>query len=106
MAENETLEMNESDLEELARLIREGFTSGRVSLGIPNFFKSSSSHFVSLILKIIVREALPISVAWTAPPVSFHISQLSTVPKQTLPFLTLNWVPESSTIAYMIIGFT
>ena len=33
----------------------------------------------------IVREALLTSVACTRPPVSFHISQLSTVPKASSP---------------------
>ena len=32
-----------------------------------------------------VREALLGSVTWVAPPVKFQISQLSTVPKASLP---------------------
>ena len=37
------------------------------------------------ISKTRVLEALLISIAWVFPPLSFHISQLSTVPKQSLP---------------------
>ena len=36
-------------------------------------------------LKSMVRLALVVSVAWTAPAVSVHRSQLSTVPKARLP---------------------
>ena len=36
-------------------------------------------------LNSIVREAFEASVTWTAPPVSFQSSQLSTVPKASSP---------------------
>ena len=50
--------------------------------------KSSSSHGSQAkvrMLKSMVRLALVTSVAWTAPPVSAHRSQLSTVPKARFP---------------------
>jgi hypothetical protein len=37
-------------------------------------------------LKTRVREALVASVAWDWPPVSFHSSQVSMVPKASSPF--------------------
>ena len=59
----------------------EGPTSGSVDIGTPNRSASSSSQASRPMSKSRVRQALVGSVAWTAPPVSRHSSQLSTVPK-------------------------
>ena len=46
---------------------------------------SSASHAPAAMLKSWVREALPKSVAWTAPPVRLNSSQESTVPAHNCP---------------------
>ena len=61
---------------------------------MPRLRSSSSSQSPARMSKSSVRDALLASVAWTAlapaspadaPPVSSHISQLSTVPKASSP---------------------
>ena len=47
--------------------------------------RSSSSQACSWMLNISVREALVASVACTRPPLSFHNSQQSMVPKASSP---------------------
>ena len=42
-----------------------------------------------------VRLALVTSVLWTAPPVSFHTSQASTVPKSSSPRSAFSLAPST-----------
>ena len=42
-----------------------------------------------------VREALVTSVTWAAPPVSFHTSQLSTVPNRISPRRAFSRAPST-----------
>ena len=43
----------------------------------------------------IVRQAFETSVTWTSPPVSFQMSQLSTVPKASSPFSARSRTPST-----------
>ena len=56
-------------------------------IGTPGASISSSHATVRRLSRQSVREALVESVTWTRPPVSFHTSQLSTVPKAQLAAL-------------------
>ena len=56
---------------------------------------SSSLHALRRMSNSIVREALLTSVACTAPPVSFHSSQLSTVPKANSPRSAASRAPST-----------
>ena len=63
--------------------------------GIFNSRSSSSSHLPSTMLKSIVREALVQSVTCLRPLVRFQISQLSTVPKASLPASACSRAPAT-----------
>ena len=60
----------------------EGRTWGSMALGMSREERRVSSQSRAWMSKSMVREALVTSVAWTAPPVSFHSSQASTVPNR------------------------
>src|SRR2546427_9705599 len=60
-------------------------TCGSTERGTPNSFSSSSSQSPVRRLNSIVRDALLGSVTCTRPPVRFHTSHESTVPKASLP---------------------
>ena len=60
--------------------------SGNTDAGTSNSFSSSGSHACVRRFISDVRLALVTSVACTAPPVSFHSSQVSTVPAASSPF--------------------
>ncbi len=67
---------------------QDGRTSGRVLSGTPKRSHSSADHRRTTMSKSMVREALVASVAKTppsAPPVRFHSTQASTVPKVRSP---------------------
>src|SRR4051794_31984957 len=58
----------------------DGSTAGRTSSGTPSRSAIAADHDRVLMSNSIVRLAFDGSVAWTSPPVSFQISQLSIVP--------------------------
>src|SRR5205807_8681732 len=60
-------------------------TAGSTERGTPNKSSSSSSQSPVRRLNSIVRDALLGSVTCTRPPVRFHTSHESTVPKASLP---------------------
>ena len=53
--------------------------------------------------KSMVREALVTSVAWTAPPVSFHSSQASTVPNRISPRRAFSRAPSTWSSTHLIL---
>ena len=61
--------------------------------GTFNSFSRSSSHCSVWMLNSIVRDALVTSVMCVAPLVSFQTSQLSMVPKASLPASALARAP-------------
>ena len=50
-----------------------------------------------------VREALVTSVTWAAPPVSFHTSQLSTVPNRISPRRAFSLAPSTWSSIHLIL---
>ena len=62
-----------------------GLTSGSIHLGMSSSARISSSQRRVLMLNSMVREALEKSVTWALPPVSFQMSQVSTVPNSSSP---------------------
>ena len=71
----------------------ESRTSGSMDSGMPKRLRSSESHCRVLMLNSIVREALVTSVTCTFPPVRFHTSQESMVPKRRRPARALAIAP-------------
>ena len=63
----------------------QGRTSGKIDRGISNSSSNPSSQAPVSRLNNKVRQALDMSVAWTVPPVRFHSSQQSIVPKASWP---------------------
>ena len=70
-------------------------TLGNIFLDIPKILNISSDHSSFLGLKIIVLEALVISVRWELPSVKFHNNQVSIVPNKRLSFLRLFFAIET-----------
>ena len=64
-----------------------------IDAGMSSSARSSGSQVNVLILNSIVREALETSVTWTSPRVSCQTSQLSTVPKRSLPASAFSRAP-------------
>ena len=63
----------------------ESRTSGSIARGTPSASSRNGSQSPSWMSKSSVRDAFDGSVANTRPPVSFQISHVSTVPKQSSP---------------------
>ena len=53
-------------------------------------------------LNSIVREALVTSVTWAAPPVSFQMSQVSTVPNKSSPRSARSRAPSTLSRIHLI----
>ena len=68
-----------------ATTAQESTTVGRQAGGTPNMSSISASHWPVCRSSSSVRLALETSVRCAAPPVSFQISQLSTVPNASSP---------------------
>ena len=75
--------------------LAEGCTSGNTDLGMSKSFSNSSSHWLLWMLNSMVRAALLTSVACTAPPLSCHINQLSTVPNANSPRAAMSRAPAT-----------
>src|SRR5260221_13717552 len=67
--------------------------AGNIEAGTVNILSNSSSHCKEWILNNMVRDALDTSVACVLPLVSFHRSQLSTVPKHNSPLPAFSLAP-------------
>ena len=71
----------------------EGRTSGSIEAGMSKRSSSHGSHFMSWMLKSMVRLALVTSVACTSPCVSAHKSHESTVPNASFPWSASSRAP-------------
>ena len=71
--------------------------------GMLRAFKRVSSQSRRRMSKSMVREALVTSVTWTAPPVSFQRSQVSTVPKRISPRSAFSWAPSTWSRSHRIL---
>ena len=81
----------------------EEHTRGIIERGTPSRSSSSWSHSSVLMLNSIVREALDTSVTWTSPRVSCQTSQLSTVPKRSLPASARSRAPGTLSRIHLIL---
>src|SRR5687768_6089591 len=79
------IDLPKNDVVVLPKSPADGRTSGRIPIGTEKRSQRSLLHRRSLMSYSSVREALVGSVAWTFPPVSFQISQLSIVPAHKRP---------------------
>ena len=73
----------------------DGRTSGNTARGTSKSPSISSDQSSRRMSKSMVRAAFVTSVAWTRPPVSFQISQLSTVPNASSPAWARSRAPST-----------
>ena len=73
----------------------QSLTSGSIAMGMSNRPQMVCDQRPLWMSYSIVRAALVASVAWTAPPVRFQISQLSTVPKARSPACARSRAPST-----------
>ena len=74
-----------------------------MDMGTPSRLQMVSSHRRFRISYSMVRLALVQSVTWTFPPVSFQISQLSTVPKSSFPSSARSRAPGTLSKIHLIL---
>ena len=80
----------------------ESQTLGSMHMGMSSSAQISLSHSSVWMLNSIVREALVTSVTWAAPPVSFQMSQVSTVPNKSSPRSARSRAPSTLSKIHLI----